>query len=239
MTKTTMSSGKRFLLAPITSLFVLTAGAAHTQAAAISLNNPDFETGGIGEHYAPPGTVESFFGWTANYYEVYPMAPVLVVNSGSRALNLSNFPGGTSQATPTRVFQTTTAQITAGSIYTLTFYAGVRTDTGYAAAVNAVASLRADGTTLDLASFTVDGLTAPLGTMQQYTLSWQAPDSGAFLGQNLQVHFQSSTTLPDDQYWHQISIDSVRLSAVPEPATTAFFGMALFGLGMIRRRRSA
>jgi len=216
---------RRALCGLASGLLLLAAGAAQSHAGLIDLANSDFDSA--------PG------GWSSNHYEVSADAGQIVPNSGADVLNLVNFVGS-SQAAPNFLLQNTTHRITAGELYTLTFYAGLRTDiAALGGAINAVASLRAQGWGSDLASLTVLGSQTPVGSMQEYTLAWQAPDSGAFLGQDLEVHFQSATSSPDSQSWHQISLDTVALgfTPVPEPAT-ALVGVALLGLCIVRRRRA-
>jgi hypothetical protein len=208
-------------------LLGMVAGAS-AQPTSIPLVNSDFDS-------------TNAVGWTGNYVEIAANPGEITPNTSSNVLDLLNFPSGGSQDQPDFVLQDTFHQIVAGDFYTLTYYAGVRDNIGNANAVNAVASLRVAGGTSDLASLTVDGASAPLGSMQEYILTWQVPDSGPFLGQDLEVYFTSTTSVPDTTYWHQISLDSVFLTVetVPEPPLLALAGLGGLGLLLFRRWKCA
>jgi len=189
---------------------------ASAQSTPISLINQNFDS-------------TNAVGWTGNYIEITSAPGDIIPDTSPNVLNLLNFPLGGSQDEPDYCLQDTFHQIMSGDLYTLTYYAGVRDNIGYDHAVNAVVSLRVAGGTSDLASLTLDSASVPIGSMQQYTLTWQVPDTGSFLGQDLEIYFTSATPGPDTTYWHQISIDSVNLTveSIPEPAMLAVAGLGL------------
>jgi len=203
-----------------------TVAVASAQPTSIPLVNSDFDS-------------TNAVGWTGNYVEINSIPGELAPDTSPNVLDLLNFPIGESQDQPDYVLQDTFHQIVSGDYYTLTYYAGVRSDLGYANAVDAVASLRVAGGTSDLASLTLDSASAPLGSMQEYILTWQVPDSGPFLGQDLEVYFTSTTSVPDTTYWNQISLDSVFLTveSIPEPAMLAVAGFGGLGSLLFLRRK--
>ena len=160
-----------------------TVSMASAQSTPIPLVNSDFDS-------------TNAVGWTGNYVEITSTPTDIIPDTSPNVLNLLNFPLGGSQDQPDYVLQDTFHQIMAGELYTLTYCAGVRNNITSANAVDVVASLRVAGGTSDLASLTVDSASAPLGSMQEYILAWQVPDTGPFLGQDLEVYFTSTTSLP-------------------------------------------
>lgn len=213
----------------------------------LTINNADFETGGLadgafsnGPGVAPSGwtlvtngtSVGTFFGYFNPLNAAYlgttglPGSPASM--SGPNVFyfgDLGNLQG---------ISQVLTSTFDNSTTYALTVALGTRV--GYTSMANFQMSLYAGSTLVTsstiLASNYATASTA--GTFNDYTLTYTAgtQNLSALQGQALKLVFLQSGT------GGEVDIDNIRLSAVPEPAT---WGLAAGGLAgtvlLVRRSR--
>ncbi|GAA5496613.1 hypothetical protein Rhal01_02798 [Rubritalea halochordaticola] len=217
-----------------TTLAVLSSINLSTYAATIVVDNADFSS------LTDPGTATSWAEVEAGGGSIYydpseasaPDFRAYIMSSGSSSdpdfkaiiQNLSTFNGGLNASTYTN--------------YTISFDAGFRDDLGQTGTVNmrvALVDLGADGiyqssdSILDSATFTRSGDGTPMDMSAEVAnltiASASTNDIGlVFLNENTGTTFQQTAT-----------IDNISVVAVPEPTSSAMFGLA--GLALILRRR--
>ncbi|SHI74969.1 PEP-CTERM protein-sorting domain-containing protein/MYXO-CTERM domain-containing protein [Rubritalea squalenifaciens DSM 18772] len=217
-----------------TTLAVLSSINLSTYAATIVVDNADFSS------LVDAGTATSWAEVEAGGGSIYydpseasaPDFRAYIMSSGSSSdpdfkaiiQNLSTFNGGLNASTYTN--------------YTISFDAGFRDDLGQTGTVNmrvALVDLGADGiyqssdSILDSATFTRSGDGTPMDMSAEVAnltiASASTNDIGlVFLNENTGTTFQQTAT-----------IDNISVVAVPEPTSSAMFGLA--GLALILRRR--
>lgn len=119
-------------------------------------------------------------------------------------------------------------EITLGGASTLAFYLRTEATAGYQDVVNVYFSA---GSSSSTASFTtmLSSVTAAQG-WTQYTLTLPSATTG-------RIAFEYAVA--DANNANVVGLDSVSISAVPEPASYALMGLGLAGIAAMRRRRSA
>jgi len=178
--------------------------------------------------------LESLIGWTTSYAggvnlggnAVYSGPPLI----GFNALDGNQFVLFNGGGTPAIASLSQTISTTVGEIYELSFYVG---HIGSGGGNMAVEAELADS--LGNIFSTITGTATLLGEQWNSTpttLSFTAPTS------NVTLHLVDAST--GDISASDVVLDEVSITptSVPEPCT-AFFGIALCGLSVLRRRRNA
>jgi MYXO-CTERM domain-containing protein len=124
--------------------------------------------------------------------------------------------------------------IQAGVDYDLTIWVGNRTNasssTGFCKTCVFDPEVELISATTDTVLGTATGTTPGVGSWAEWTLVYDAPSSGAPIGEDLEIVLSANANQGD--------FDNVTLtSSVPEPSTFLFAGAGLLGLGLAARRR--
>lgn len=120
-------------------------------------------------------------------------------------------------------------EITFNSASTLSFFVRTEDVSGYADKVNVYFSAGASAATAGFTTL-VGSVTAETAGWTQYTVSLPTATTG-------RIAFEYALDSADSA--NVIGIDTISVSAVPEPSTYALMGLGVAGLAALRRRKAA
>jgi hypothetical protein len=216
---------------------LILASAALSWGGTITINNPSFENPSCGTVNTLASSTCVPTGWTQGGNDLSG-AILPASTDGTQAIDGVQYAYVNGGATLDQVLSAT---IQAGVDYDLTIWVANRTNatnTGFCKLCTFDPLVELVSGTTDTLLGTASGTTPSVDGWSEWTLLYDAPASGAPIGENLEILLSTSGDVNQGDF-DDVALSSNGTASVPEPSTLMFAGAGLLGLGFAARRRLA